>query len=185
MAQNLQTISPIIPVTDERLNYPVSAPKDHKAKVERYNDMLEDIYQRELELNTIKLSLIDMREQIAQEARILEGVNTTDIASQIQAASTHDVVRSDSSDSDAEQVLSDSSSSNGGRSTAVTALAAQVQKKVAKNIKTKAKGNRRSKVPDAQLGGDWDYKLELGRGSRGRRASDASSDAEDDGADSA
>ena len=144
--------------------------------------MLEDIYQRELELNTIKLSLIDMREQIAQEARILEGVNTNDLASHIHAASTHDTIKSDSSDfSDAEQVLSDSSSDKVGRSTAVTA----VQKKVAKNIKTKAKGNRRSKVPDAQLGGDWDYKLELGRGSSGRRASDASSDAEGDDDESA
>jgi len=176
MAANFQTSAPIIPVIDERLDCPPTAPKDHKIKVQQYNELLEDIYQREVELSSIKSTLIDMREQIAQEARILKGTEAGDLAQQVQAVGTHDATKSDSSDSDAEHgVLSDSASSDKSRQDATKV-------KVAKKTKTKAKDARRSKVPDAQLGGDWDYKLELGRGSmhRGRRASDAGTDSEED-----
>jgi hypothetical protein len=133
-------------------------------KVEKYNDMLEDIYQREVELSNIKSTLLDMRDQIAEEARILDGTASVPPAT-LEAAG-----KSDSSESDeAEQVLSDSSS--GAHAATVT--------KVAKKIKTKTKlGHRRSKVTDAQLSGEWDFQLEFGGKSsisrRGRRPSDAS-----------
>ncbi|KIM41713.1 hypothetical protein M413DRAFT_71147 [Hebeloma cylindrosporum] len=159
-----QMAAPIIPVIDERLAYLPTAPNDHKVKVEKYNDLLEVIYQRELELTSIKSTLIDMRDQIAEEARILDGTASVPPAT-LEAAG-----KSDSSESDeAEHVLSDSSS--GARRDAATAA------KVAKKTKTKTKLNRRSKAADAKLSGDWDYQLELGKGSiskRGRRPSDAS-----------
>lgn len=178
-----QMAAPIIPVIDvcqlkpsyfgwwlikllqERLAYLPTAPNDHKVKVEKYNDLLEDIYQREVELSNIKSTLLDMRGQIAEEVRILRGTATVPPAT-LEAAG-----KSDSSESDeAEQVLSDSSS--GAQRDAAPAT------KVAKKIKTKTKlGHRRSKVTDAQLSGEWDFQLELGKSSiskRGRRASDAS-----------
>lgn len=159
-----QMAAPIIPVIDERLAYLPTAPNDHKVKVEKYNDLLEVIYQRELELSGIKSTLIDMRDQIAEEARILDGTASVPPAT-LEAAG-----KSDSSESDeAEHVLSDSSS--GARRDAATAA------KVAKKTKTKTKLNRRSKATEAKLSGDWDYQLELGKGSiskRGRRPSDAS-----------
>lgn len=135
-------------------------------KVEKYNDLLEDIYQREVELSNIKSTLLDMRDQIAEEARILDG------GASVPPAKLEAAGKSDSSEGDeTEQVLSDSSS--GARRDAATAT------KVAKKIKTKTKlGHRRSKVTDAQLSGEWDYELELGGGKslitkRGRRPSDA------------
>ncbi|KDR78378.1 hypothetical protein GALMADRAFT_245533 [Galerina marginata CBS 339.88] len=177
MAENFQTAAPIIPVIDERLECLPTAPRDHKVKVQQYNELLEDIYQREVELSNIKSTLVDMREQIAQEARILEGTNISGLVQQVQASASHEASKSDSGDSsDAEHaVLSDSASSDKSRRDAVKLL------KDARKSKAKAKSSRRSKVPDAQLGGEWDYKLELGRGSlkRGQRASDAE-DSDDD-----
>jgi isoleucyl-tRNA synthetase len=157
--------APIIPVIDERLTCHPTAPSDHKMKVEQYNDLLEDIYQREVELSNIKSTLLDMRDQIAQEVRILNGS-----AGVPSATLEANAIKSDSSESDeAEQALSDSSS--GARRDAM-------MKKGVKKTKAKAKlGHRRSKVPDAQLSGEWDYRLELGRSSiskRGRRASGTS-----------
>jgi len=151
--------APIIPVIDERLACPPTAPSDHKMKVEQYNELLEDIYQREVELSNIKSTLIDMRNQIAQEASIFDGAAGVPPASLESTAS-------DSSESDeAEPVLSDSS--GGARRDAT--------KKAAKKSKKAKLGHRRSKVQDAQLSGEWDYNLELGKNSkRGRRASSAS-----------
>ncbi|KAF8966931.1 hypothetical protein BDZ97DRAFT_1917184 [Flammula alnicola] len=164
MADNLQTTAPIIPVIDERLACLPTAPNDHKAKVAKYNELLEVIYQQEIELGTIKSTLLDMREEIAQEARILDGTSGQVIPAEVSAGKSEN-----DSDIDAEHVLSDSSSDKGPgkRDGAV--------RKVAKKNK-KAKGSRRSKVPDAQLDGDWDFKLEFGPGAmhRGRRESDAS-----------
>ncbi|PPQ77897.1 hypothetical protein CVT25_015384 [Psilocybe cyanescens] len=158
MADNVQTqtISPIIPVTDERIECLPTAPKDYKLKVQQYNDLLEDIFQRELELGNIKSTLIDMREMIAQEARILEGTT-------ISGVDTLDAAKSDASDSD--EVLSDGSSDKGKVDPSKT--------KAVRKAKAKARGNRRSKVPDVQLGGEWDYNLEFSE-RKGRRASDAS-----------
>ena len=46
-------------------------PNDHTVKVEKYNSMLEDVYQCEVELTNITPTLLDMCDQIAEEARIL------------------------------------------------------------------------------------------------------------------
>jgi hypothetical protein len=73
-------------------------------KVEKYNDMLEDIYQCEVELSNIKSTLLDMRDQIAAAGK------------------------SDSSESnEAEQVLFDSSS--GARAAMVTKVAKKIKTK--------------------------------------------------------
>ncbi|KAF9480283.1 hypothetical protein BDN70DRAFT_857072 [Pholiota conissans] len=168
MADILQTAAPIIPVIDERLVASPGASNEHKSKIAEYNELLEVIYQREVELGSIKSSLADMREMIAQEARIIEAGSVG--AAGIPAL---DASKSDSeSDIDAEHVLSDASSKRAdGTSPA---------KKVAKKNK-KPKGSRRSKAPDAHLDGDWDFKLDLasrGAMNRGRRESDASDDSE-------
>jgi len=158
MADTLQSHAPVIPVVDERLVCLPTAPSDHKAKIAEYNELLEVIFQREVELTGIKSTLADMRETIAQEARILAGVEVPAPAARSDAES----------DIDAEHVLSDASSDKARG-------VAGALKKTAKKDK-KPKGSRRTKVPDAQLDGDWDYKLDLAaRGAnRGRRASDAS-----------
>lgn len=110
-----------------------------------------------------------MRETIAQEARILAGAEVPAPAPRSEAGS----------DIDAENVLSDAGSD--GVKAPRGAPGARV--KTAKKDK-KPKGSRRTKVPDAQLEGDWDYKLDLAaRGAnRGRRASDAASDSSDEDA---
>ncbi|KAH9476986.1 hypothetical protein JR316_0010902 [Psilocybe cubensis] len=151
-----QSISPIIPVTDERIECLPTAPKDYRLKVQQYNDLLEDIFQRELELSNIKSTLIDMREMLAQEARILDGTTPLDAAT-----------KSDASDSD--EILSDSGSSSDKNGKP----ADPSRVKAVRKPKAKARGNRRSKVPDVQLGGEWDYNLEFSE-RKGRRASDAS-----------
>jgi len=160
-------------VLQERLTFLASAPREHKAKVNEYNELLEDIYQREIELGRIKLALVDMRSEIVGEARHLEGTSVLprDAAAALEAA------RSESESDEAENVLSDSSGSSEIKPWKATASAPSKVGAAAK--KTKGKfgrlGNRHSKVPDAQLDAEWDYKLELGPGGKkGRRGSNAS-----------
>ncbi|KAF8797607.1 hypothetical protein BYT27DRAFT_7125228 [Phlegmacium glaucopus] len=160
MTESHQASSPIIPVIDERLAYQASAPADHKIKVDKYNELLEDIYQREVELTKIRSALVAMREEIAEETRILDGTNNE----------TRDAVKDeeekdeDDNGKEAEQ-LSDSSSEKG-------------KKKNYKKTKGKGKGHiKRSKMADSELDAEWDYKLELirsGSVKKERRASDAS-----------
>lgn len=184
MADITTQVAPIIPVIDvrrervlvisdallivsqERLAAPTTASPQHKAKVAEYNELLEVVYQRELELTGIKSTLAEMREMIAQEARIVDGTPT--IAQEAGSKSDSE------SDIDAEHVLSDTSSEKAIKpfESSTTAV-----KKVAKKNK-KPKGSRRSKVPNVELGGDWDYQLE-GRGSRpARESEEEESDAE-------
>jgi len=178
MAEHFQASAPIIPVIDERLDCPPTAPKDHKAKVQRYNDLLEDIYQREVELSNIKSALLDMRHEIAEEAHILENTDASGTiaahAQQVQAVGSHDAAKSDSSSlasssSDASDVDPAEVGRNG-------VAAAKV--KVSKKTKTRAKGARRSKVPDTQLG-DWDYRLDIST-KKAQRAGSDESESEDD-----
>lgn len=97
-----------------------------------------------------------MREMLAQEAYILDGTMPLDAAT-----------KSDASDTD--EILSD-----GGSSSDKSGKPADPSKpKAVRKPKAKARGNRRSKVPDVQLGGEWDYNLEFSE-RKGRRASDAS-----------
>ncbi|CAA7262095.1 unnamed protein product [Cyclocybe aegerita] len=179
MSDLIQAAAPIIPVIDERLAYRADAPSSHKARIDEYNELLEDIYQREVELSRVKSALISMREDIRSEERHLEltsGIAGLGLAHDAIASSS----KSDASESDETGVLSDSSGSDRGRRDANIAL--KSLKPGAKKPFSKAKMGKGSskhfKVPDAQLDAEWDYKLELGRssGKRGRRASDASED---------
>ncbi|KAF9526007.1 hypothetical protein CPB83DRAFT_817612 [Crepidotus variabilis] len=164
MAHLIQTTSPIIPVIDERLNCLPAAPREHKAKVDQYNELLEVIYEREVELARIKSSLIDMHRDITEEVHHLEniGVLPPDSAAALGARSA--VL---DSDSEAENVLSDSSGSTGE---GITKIRTGSKPASGKNATRKVKGKfgrlggRHSKVPEAQLAAEWDEKLELGRG---------------------
>ncbi|KAF8154104.1 hypothetical protein B0H34DRAFT_676958 [Crassisporium funariophilum] len=159
MTESHQT-SPIIPVIDERLGYDAKAPKDHKLKVEQYNDLLEDIYQREVELTKIKSALIAMRTEIDEDVRHMDGTSTL----------PREVVKFAEEETEAEkdkdaESLSDSSDKG------------KKDKKSAKKAKAKgSKGSKKSRISDSELDAEWDYKLELSKGSskRERRASNAS-----------
>ena len=173
----------------ERIDCPTTAPKDHKLKVQQYNDLLEDIFQREVELSNIKSTLLDMRHEILEEARIFEstepGVLTAAYAQQVQAAASHDAARlSDasslaSSSSDASSSDVDPAEQAGTAADVLGGRSGGAKVKVAKKTKTKAKGARRSKVPDAQLGGDWDYRLDIST-KKVQRAGSDESESEDD-----
>ncbi|KAF8901025.1 hypothetical protein CPB84DRAFT_1962186 [Gymnopilus junonius] len=185
MSEHFQASAPIIPVIDERLDYAPTAPQDHKIKVQRYNDLLEDIYQREVELSNIKSALLDMRQEITEEAHILENtdVNGIIIAQQLQATQavgSHDAARSDSSSlASSSSDASDVDSAERALAVASAAEGRGVNVKVSKKTKTKAKSARRSKVPDARLGGEWDYKLDIST-KRAQRAGSDESESEDD-----
>jgi len=153
-----QTTAPIIPVIDERLGYQTNAPADHKLKVDKYNELLEEIYQREVELTKMKSALVDMRSEIGEEARILDGTSEE----------TRDGIEDDEEEEEAEQV----SDSNGSEKSKPQA---PKDKKNYKKTKGKGKGNRRSKLADSELDAEWDYKLELMRNDKREiRASDVS-----------
>jgi hypothetical protein len=115
-------------------------------KVDKYNELLEDIYQREVELTKIKSALVDLREEIAGEARLLDETTSDE---------TRDAAAGEGNEEAAEEEeakqLSDSSSSK------------KVNlKKVYKKTKGKGKGHiKRSKMADSELDAEWDYKLEL------------------------
>lgn len=128
--------------------------------MDKYNELLEDIYQREVELAKIKSALVDLRSEIAEEAKLL--YKTSD--------ETRDAVKgneeAEEDDEEEAEHHSDSSSSKKDN-----------LKKVYKKTKGKAKGHiKRSKMADSELDAEWDYKLDLLRsesGKKERRASEA------------
>ena len=128
--------------------------------MDKYNELLEDIYQREVELTKIKSALVDLRSEIAQEAQLFNKTSdeTRDAAKGNEEAEEND-------DEEAEH-HSDSSSSKKDN-----------LKKIYKKTKGKAKGHiKRSKMADSELDAEWDYKLDLLRsesGKKERRASEA------------
>lgn len=127
-------------------------------KVDKYNELLEDIYQREVELTKIKSALIDMRSEIAEEARLLEGTSDE----------THDAAKDDEEAEEEEN----------GKEAGQLSDSRDNLKRIYKKTKGKAKGHvKRSKMADSELDAEWDYKLELLRSEtvkKERRASNAS-----------
>jgi hypothetical protein len=135
MDQVPQATTPIIPVIDashhellslhslirsqiyfqERLAYLPEAPLDHKAKIDQYNELLEDVYQREVELSRFKSALTNMRQEITEEVVHL---SSTGVLPPVASATPVEGSKSDS-ESDAENVLSDSTSGSTGDSKAV------------------------------------------------------------------
>jgi hypothetical protein len=127
--------------------------------VDKYNELLEDIYQREVELTKIKSALADLREEIADEARLL--VETSD--------ETRDAAKgNEEAEGEGEEAEQPSDSSSSKRDNL---------KKIYKKTKGKAKGHiKRSKMADSELDAEWDYKLDLLRSEsvkKERRASEA------------
>ena len=127
-------------------------------KVDKYNELLEDVYQREVELTKIKSALRDLRSEIAEETRLLD--ETSD--------ETRDAAKGDEEAEKEEEAEQPSDSSSSKKDNL---------KKVYKKTKGKAKGHiKRSKMADSELDAEWDYKLDLLRGEsvkKERRASDA------------
>ena len=131
-------------------------------KVDKYNELLEDVYQREVELSKMKSALVDLREEIAEDTRLL---NKTSDDESVDAAKSNEEAAEEDEEEGAEQ-HSDSSSSKKDN-----------LKKVYKKTKGKAKGHiKRSKMADSVLDAEWDYKLDLLRSEsvkKERRGSDA------------
>lgn len=150
-----------ITIFQERLAYLPEAPLDHKAKIDQYNDLLEDVYQREVELTRFKSALTNMRQEISEEVVHL---SSTGVLPPVPSATP--VEGKSDSDSDAENVLSDSTSGSIGDSKAP-------RRPKTGSKKAKRKFTRHSKVPDAELDAEWDYQLDLS-GKKGRRGSAAS-----------
>lgn len=160
MTESYQTSPPIVPVIDERLGYQASAPTDHKMKVDKYNELLEEIYQREAELTKIKSALVDMRSEIADEAQLLDKPSDD----------TGDAVKgNEEAEEDVEEEAEHHSDSSSSKKDNL--------KKIYKKTKGRAKGHiKRSKMADSELDAQWDYKLDLLRNEpvkKERRASEA------------
>ncbi|KAF8999773.1 hypothetical protein BDQ17DRAFT_1543435 [Cyathus striatus] len=140
--------SHMIPVTDERLEYHPKGNKEQKAKIDAYNDMVEDVYERKVELVRMEETLIDMRREILEENAILSGVV------QVPAEESE----SEKEEESGEQVLSDSGSSD--KSGDKAAKKAE-KKKTGFKSKAKSKGRERTKVGGARMDVDWDYRLDV------------------------
>lgn len=127
-------------------------------KVDKYNELLEDIYQREVELTKIKSALVDLGSEIADETQLLD--KTSD--------ETGDAVKGSEEAEEEEEAEHHSDSSSSKKDNL---------KKIYKKTKGKAKGHiKRSKMADSELDADWDYKLDLLRSDsvkKERRASEA------------
>jgi len=161
MEQIIQATAPIIPVIDERLAYVPEAPLQHKAKIDQYNDLLEDVYQREVELTRYKSALTNMRQEIAEEAFHL---SSTGVLPPVASATPIEGARSDSESEEAENGMSDSSGSTGDSKARRNSVGSRPHGKTGSK-KAKRRFTRNSKVPEAELDAEWDYQLELGRGS--------------------
>ena len=125
--------------------------------MDKYNELLEDIYQREVELTKIKSALVDLGSEIAEEAQHLDKTSDGTV--------TPDAANGEEAEEE-EEAASDSSGSKKDN-----------MKKIYKKTKGKAKGYiRRSKMADSELDAEWDYKLDLIRSEpvkKERRASEA------------
>ncbi|RXW20147.1 hypothetical protein EST38_g5721 [Candolleomyces aberdarensis] len=159
---------PIIPVIDERLNFPKDATQDHKAKINTYNDMLEDIFIRELELAKLKASLVDMKVEIVEDAQTLDPNGQVILPSSLKAGNESDGSGS-SSEGDSEAVETDSAS---GEDAAFKLSKPKNRKR--RGSKGKSKGKGRDATRREEMGKDWDYNLTVSGGARRVR------DAEDD-----
>jgi hypothetical protein len=146
----------------ERLAYLPEAPLDHKAKIDEYNDLLEDIYQREVELTRFKSALTNMRQEISEEVLHL---SSTGVLPPVSSATPVEGASKSDSDSEAENALSDSTSGSTGDS--------KPRRPKTGSKKAKRKFTRHSKVPEAQLDAEWDYQFEVS-GKQARRGSAAS-----------
>ncbi|KAF5326093.1 hypothetical protein D9611_000859 [Ephemerocybe angulata] len=164
---------PIIPVTDERLNYPLDADKVHKAKINDYNDLLEDIFHRELELAKLKASLIDMKVEIVEEAQTLDTTGNVILPSSLRGGEPTDASKSDSSSG--EDGESDAGAS-GPASGSEEGAAKKGALKKRRGSKGKSKGKGRDATRTEERGASWDYNLNVAGGARRGRLED---DAED------
>jgi len=135
----------------ECVGYMSSAPKKHKDKVERYNDLLEKIYEHKLELAKMKSAPEDMCQEIVEDAQSL-GVKAVDTN-----------INGETSDNDSiDKEKKDKK--RGGRVKAIV-------KGKGKNLE-EVKGCRQG---DGHNDVEWDYNLELSNSTRcGCHASDMS-----------
>lgn len=146
----------------ERLDYHPSANKEQKDRVAKFNELLEEIHERKMELVKMEEALVDMRTEIVEENHILAG--------------TADEVKVEEVEEPAEaaEVLSDDSDK-------LTEKEKKDRKRRSKGTKGKGKGwERPSKVSDSEMDVEWDYRLDVANAPKqqGRRASVAE-DAED------
>ncbi|TFK24883.1 hypothetical protein FA15DRAFT_618808 [Coprinopsis marcescibilis] len=159
---------PMIPVLDERLVSPGDATRDHKFKIESYNDLLEDIYHRELELSKLKAGLIDMRAIIVEEAQTLDNNGTPIVPG---PATELGGVPSESTDAAASEsdggISSDNSLTEKGPKGAM-------KKRRGSKGKFKCKGREKVRISGEEMGQNWDYNVRSSRRTHLRRASDAS-----------
>ncbi|KAJ2915114.1 hypothetical protein MD484_g5295, partial [Candolleomyces efflorescens] len=163
---------PIIPVIDERLNFPVDASKDHKDKIHSYNDMLEDIFQRELELAKLKASLVDMKVEIVEEGQTLDPKGRVILPSSLKTDSeSSDAAASSSSEGDSEALETDSASGED-----VASKLAKPKNRKRRGSKGKSKGKGRDATRKEELGKDWDYNLSMAGGARRAERVDAEDD---------
>ncbi|KAH6904488.1 hypothetical protein BKA70DRAFT_1432242 [Coprinopsis sp. MPI-PUGE-AT-0042] len=156
------TQAPIIPVLDERLICPVDGEKEHRTKIDSYNELLESIYHRELELSKLKAGLVDMRHEIVEEAETLDTRGSLLVAHPVTEVTFADDASGDS-ESDAGMSEGSSASENG----------AAVREKKQRRGGKKAKGKGRGRSFGEEMG---EYNVSPSR----RRAVRRMSDAEDD-----
>jgi hypothetical protein len=146
----------------ERLNFPTDATKDHKVKIHTYNDMLEGIFQRELELAKLKASLVDMKLEIVEEAQTLDPKGQVILPSSLKPDSeSSDAASSSSSEGDSEALETDSASGED-----VASKLAKPKNRKRRGSKGKSKGKGRDPTRKEELGKDWDYNLSMAGGAR-------------------
>ncbi|KAJ2915113.1 hypothetical protein MD484_g5294, partial [Candolleomyces efflorescens] len=146
----LSTPQPMIPVIDERLNFPKDATKDHKDKINSYNDILEDIFQRELELAKLKASLVDMKLEIVEQAQTLDPNGRVILPASLKTGNDSESSEASSSSEGEEALETDSASGED--------IALKLSKP--KNRKRRgSKGKSRGKGRYATRREDWDYSL--------------------------
>jgi hypothetical protein len=112
--------------------------------------MLEDAFQRELELAKLKASLVDMKLEIVEEAQTLDPNGQVILPSSLKAGNDSESSEASSSSEGEEALETDSASGED--------VALKLSKP--KNRKRRgSKGKSRGKGRDATRSKDWDYSL--------------------------
>ncbi|EAU87603.1 hypothetical protein CC1G_09700 [Coprinopsis cinerea okayama7 len=161
---------PMIPVLDERLVCPTDGAKDHRSKIEIYNELLESLFHRELELSKLKESLLDMRTEIIEEAPTLDtngaALAVSGPATELEAEGLSE--SAEESDGTGSGVVSSASDSE-----VKASVRGGGKRKRGSKGKYKGKGRERVRISGEELGALWDYEVSPSKRQRVRRVSNA------------
>ncbi|KAF5353392.1 hypothetical protein D9756_008067 [Leucocoprinus leucothites] len=161
------TPTPIIPVTDELIKSPVNVPLEQKRKIAAYNELVEDIYLRKTELDSLEARLTSMKLEIEGDIAhlALKGAEEATLKSQKRKSGTTAVaafVRSGSPVQAEGEITPKINSNPNAAANGVAAAIANLKSVAGTTKSAKSRGKGKGRQERAKLNGT-DLKYQKGR----------------------